>query len=259
MIELNKIYNCRNQEILTQLEDKSVQVFLEDMPYNSTPCSFEYSVDLEEYWNLRLSKIKDNGCFILFGQEPFSSKLRISNINIYKYDIYWQKERAVNVFQMKRRPGKNIECISVFYKNQCVYNPQKIKHDGKLVTNRVGTNGRFNITQCGKKGNKKPFNYRDDRTRFPLQLIQFNRDDLNNIFHPTQKPVELIKYLIKTYSNEGDLIFDGYSGSGTTAIGCLETDRNFICCESDKIEGYFDKSVERINNYKKVQPNKEFF
>ena len=255
-MELNQCFNCDNEEILKQLPDKSIQLFIEDMPYNSTPCNFEYDVDLEKYWNLRKNKITDNGCYVLFGQEPFSSFVRMSNIKEYKYDWYWMKERPTNIFQVKRRPGKNIECISIFYKEQCIYNPQKSKHDGKLVKNKV--NGSFGLV-VGKSKSGKPNEYRDDRTRYPLQLLKYNRDNLNELIHPTQKPFELIKYLIKTYTNEGDLVFDGYAGSMTTAVACIDTNRNYICCEWDKEEGYFEKGMERIKNFKRTVVVNNFF
>ena len=237
---INKIHNCDNREILKQLPDKSVQVFLEDMPYNTTNCDFEYDVDLKEYWELRLLKIKDNGCFVLFGQEPFSSRLRSSNLKIYKYDLYWKKHKPTNFLQLKRRFGKTIEIISIFYKNQCIYNPKMVKYNGKPIKNKP--KGKIGKIVDEKEHYVIP--YSDNGYRYPCDLLIYNRDKYTNIIHPTQKPVALFEYLIKTYNNENDLIFDGFSGSGTTAISCYNTNRNFICCELEK--EYYDKSIERL-------------
>lgn len=243
---LNKIHNCDNREILKQIPDKSIQVFLEDMPYNTTNCDFEYNVDLKEYWELRLSKLKDNGCFVLFGQEPFSSRLRTSNLKIYKYDLYWEKERPTNILQLKRRFGKTIETISIFYKKQCIYNIQFKKYFGKERKNSAPE--RCKLGKIIDNNERTIYKYRDNKKRYPTQVLKFHRDHLQNVLHPTQKPVALFEYLIKTYSNENDLIFDGFSGSGTTAVACYNTNRNFICCELEK--EYFDKSVIRLKETK---------
>ena len=137
-----------------------------------------------------------------------------------------------------------IETISVFYKNQPIYNPQKTIHEGKRVSNKIGDNARFSITQIGG-GKVKPLEYNDDGTRYPLQLIKFNRDSMyDKKLHPTQKPIKLIEHLIKTYTNEGDTVLDNCMGSGTTAIAAINTNRNFIGFELDK--NYFDIANERI-------------
>jgi len=178
---------------------------------------------------------------VLCGQEPFSSYLRLSNIKDWKYDWYWQKERPTNVMQVKRRAGKVIETISVFYKKQCTYNPQKTKHTGKLRTNKV-KNGSLGKLIDSNKG--VPTSYRDDRTRFPIQLLKFNRDILTSNLHPTQKPLALFEYLIKTYTNEGDLVLDNCLGSGTTAVACKNLNRK--CIGIEKEEEYMKIAVERI-------------
>lgn len=246
-MELNKIYNESNQVILKTLSDNSIDMFLEDMPFNSTNCDFEYEVDLQEYWDLRLTKIKKNGIFVLCGQESFSSYLRLSNIKMYKYDYVWIKERPTNVYQIKKRPGKNIENIMVFYTDKCTYNVQKSNYTGPKRTNKV-KNGKLGKIIDGST--KKVIEYNDDGTRYPLQSLFFKRDCLVSNLHPTQKPIDLFKFLIETYTNENDIIFDGYSGSGTTAQACLETKRNYICCENNK--KYYDISIERIRKFKEL-------
>lgn len=230
-------------EVMQTIEDKSIDLILCDLPYGTTPCDWDKEVPMELLWKQYERIIKDNGVVVLFGQEPFSSYLRISNIDMYKYDWYWEKERLTNMFQVKRRPGKTVETISVFYNNQCVYNPQKSIHLGKPVTNKIGENARFSITQSGKS-NVKPLEYKDDGTRYPTQVLKFNRENSRTLLHPTQKPVELLEYLIKTYTNEGDLVLDNCMGSGSTGVACVNTHRDFIGIELNS--EYFNIAQERI-------------
>lgn len=167
----------------------------------------------------------------MFGQEPFSSFLRISNIDNYKYDIYWEKERLTNINQVKRRVGKTVETISVFYKKQCTYNPQMVKYNGKPRTNKV-KNGRMG-TLIDQQA-KKVFEYKDTGWRYPTQVWKFQRDCLTRNLHPTQKPLKLLENLVKTFTNEGDTVLDNCMGSGTTALACLKNGRNFIGIEIDE-------------------------
>lgn len=186
---------------------------------------------------------------MLFGSEPFSSYLRMSNIDWYKYDLYWKKEKPTNFFQLKRRFGKCTENIVVFYKNQPTYNPQKLKHDGKLVTNKP--KGNHNSIVAGI--NKKVLPYIDDGTRYPNDILEFRREILGTTVHPTQKPVALIEYLIKTYTNEGDTVLDNTFGSCSTGVAAVNTNRNFIGIEMD--DNYFSIGVERIKKHEKVLDN----
>lgn len=233
-------------ELMKQIPNESIDAVITDPPYGTTACKWDSVIPFEPMWAELKRIIKPNGAILLFGQEPFSSYLRISNIQWYKYDWYWQKERPTNVMQVKRRAGKVIETISVFYKNQCTYNPQKTKHHGKLVANRVGKNGSFSSLVDSKE--TKPYNYRDDRTRYPLQLIKINRDTIGvsgKNLHPTQKPIALCEYLIKTFTNENETVLDFTMGSGTTGVACKNLNRNFIGIELDKT--YFNIAKERIN------------
>ena len=228
-------------EVMKSILDKSIDAIICDLPYGTTACKWDSVIPFEPLWAQYKRIIKDNGAIVLFGQEPFSSHLRISNLNWYKYDWYWEKERLTNVMQVKRRPGKTIETISVFYKNQCTYNGQKTAHDGKLVTNLV-KNGSLG-TLVDSKG-KQPVLYRDDRTRHPTQLLKFKRDILKSNIHPTQKPIALIEYLVKTYTNQGDTVLDNCMGSGTTGVACKNLGRKFIGIEQDA--NYFEIASKRI-------------
>ena len=240
MLELNKIYNMDCLEGMKLILDKSIDMILCDLPYGTTACEWDTIIPLEPLWEQYNRIIKDNGAIVLFGSEPFSSYLRMSNIVDYKYDLYWVKEKPTNFFQLKKRFGKTTETISVFYKNNCMYNPQMVKHIGKKVKNSPKGNHNSKIT--GK--NKKVFPYNDTGFRYPCDILNFNREKLGSYLHPTQKPVLLLEYLIKTYSNENELILDNCMGSGSTAIACINTNRKFIGFELDK--EYYDLACKRI-------------
>ena len=137
MIEIDKIYNEDCLMGMQKIDDKSIDCIICDLPYWTTKCSWDIIIPFDKLWEQYNRIIKDNGAIILFGQEPFSSLLRVSNLKDYRYDIYWQKERLTNIMQVKRRVGKDIETISIFYKNQCTYNPQMVKYDGPKRGNKV--------------------------------------------------------------------------------------------------------------------------
>lgn len=231
-------------DLMKDIEDSSIDMVLCDLPYGTTPVTWDSNIDFTALWEEYNRIIKPNACICLFAQEPFASYLRLSNINNYRYDWYWEKERLTNVFQIKRRCGKTIENICIFYKNQCTYNPQKIIHIGKKVTNKIGENARWSITQSGYKQKTKPLEYKDDGTRHLTQVLRFNRDNPRQRLHPTQKPVALLEYLIKTYTNEGETVLDNCMGSGSTGVACLNTNRNFIGIEKEK--DYFEIAKARL-------------
>ena len=231
MIELNKIYNEDCLEGMKRIPDGSVDMILCDLPYGVTACKWDSIIPFEPLWEQYERVIKDNGAIVLFGQEPFSSYLRMSNIEKFKYDWYWEKERLTNIAQVKKRAGKTVETISVFYKKQCTYNPQMQKHEGKKRTNKV-KNGKLGELVDG--GTKRVNEYQDTGWRYPTQVLSFQRDILTSNLHPTQKPVALCEYLIKTYTNEGETVLDNCIGSGTTAVAAINTNRNYIGFELDK-------------------------
>ncbi len=229
-----------------EVEDKSVQMILIDPPYGTTPYEWDNILDFKFLWEQYKRILKDNGVVIIFGQEPFSSFVRLSNLEWYKYDWYWQKERLTNVMQVEKRPGKVIETISVFYNNRCKYFPQKTKHNGRLVSNKIKDGG-FSVSITGHGSQVKPIEYNDDGTRYPIQLLNFNRDNMRGLLHPTQKPMELIKYLIETYTEKNDLVVDHCMGSGTTGVACKELERRFKGWENDIT--MFEIAKKRIENH----------
>lgn len=240
-------YTLYKGDCLTEMQsigDNSVDMVLVDPPYGTTPLHWDSTINFEQLWNQLHRVAKQNAAVVIFAQEPFASFVRMSNMKEYKYDWYWEKERLTNVFQVKRRPGKTVENICVFYKEQCIYNPQKHEHEGPPVKNKVKKGCRFSITQAGYDSTVKPLEYIDDGTRHPTQVLRINRDNPLKRLHPTQKPVELLEYLIKTYTNEGMIVLDCCMGSGSTGVACLNTNRNFIGIELD--DGYFKVADDRL-------------
>lgn len=245
----NILYNGDCIEIMKQIPDNSVDCVVCDLPYGTTKCSWDIIIPFDKLWEQYNRIIKDNGAIILFGQEPFSSLLRVSNLKDYRYDIYWQKERLTNIMQVKRRVGKDVETISIFYKNQCTYNPQMVKYDGPKRSNKV-KNGKLGKL-IDDANDKKVTEYNDTGLRYPTQVWKFKRDILTSNLHPTQKPVALLEELIKTFTNEGDTVLDNCMGSGSTGVACVNTNRNFIGIELDKT--YFDIAKNRIEEGKVVE------
>lgn len=229
-------------ELMKEIKDKSIDMILCDLPYGTTACKWDDVIPFDKLWEQYERITKDNGAVVLFGQEPFSSLLRISNLKNYKYDWYWEKERLTNISQVKRRAGKTVETISVFYKKQPTYNPQMSIYTGPKRTNKV-KNGKLGILTDNQ--NKKVYEYKDNGLRYPTQILKFQRDCLICNLHPTQKPVALLEYLIKTYTNEKETVLDNCMGSGSTGVACINTNRDFIGFELD--EHYFQIAKERLN------------
>ena len=232
-------------ELMKDIPDKSIDMVLCDLPYGTTKCKWDTIIPFERLWEQYNRIVKDNTAIVLFGQEPFASYLRLSNINIYRYDIYWEKERLTNIQQVKKRVGKTVETISVFYKKQCTYNPQMVKYSGKPRTNKV-KNGKLGKLTDDKT--QSVVEYHDNGERYPTQVWRYQRDILTLNLHSTQKPLKLCEALVKTYTNEGDTVLDNCMGSGTTGVACVNTNRNFIGIELDKT--YYEIAKQRINETK---------
>lgn len=228
-------------ELMQELPESSINLILCDLPYGATKCSWDVTIPFDSLWQQYRRVCKENAAILLFGQEPFSSLLRTSNLHDYKYDWYWEKERLTNIAQVKKRPGKTVETISVFYQKQPIYNPQMSTHTGPRRTNKV-KNGKLGklVDQQGKPVRE----YQDTGLRYPTQVLKFQRDCLKSNLHPTQKPVALLEYLIRTYTNEGDIVLDNCMGSGSTGVACVNTGRNFIGMELDAY--WFGIAGERI-------------
>ena len=226
-------------EEMKNIKNGSIDMILCDLPYGTTACKWDIVIPFEPLWEQYERIIKDNGAIVLFGSEPFSSKLRISNIGLYKYDWIWEKEQGANFMLCKYQPYKVHENISVFSKKRHLYYPQMT--EGKPYISGKGTSG--DIT-----GNVEKVQTKNYGTRYPRSIQRFNTDKSKGSLHPTQKPVDLLEYLIRTYTNEYETVLDNCMGSGSTGVACVNTNRNFIGIELD--ETYFNIAKERIGNVK---------
>ena len=222
-------------ELMKNIPDKSIDMILCDLPYGTTACKWDTIIPFDKLWEQYNRIIKDNGAIVLFGNEPFSSQLRLSNLKNYKYDWVWDKKRGSNFATVKIRPFNSFENIMVFYKKQPTYNPQMWK--STPYTCNQGYVGEAKQTGL-YRDNVITVNNGD---RYPLTILSFSKE---TGLHPTQKPVALLEYLIKTYTNEGDVVLDNCMGSGSTGVACVNTNRNFIGIELD--ENYFKIAKERI-------------
>lgn len=241
-----KIQDIRNGDCLNLMKDipdSSVDCIICDLPYSVTSCEWDILIPFDKLWAQYNRIAKPAAPIVLFGQEPFSSALRLSNLANYKYDWYWQKERLTNIFQVKRRPGKVIETISVFYREQCKYNPQKTVHKGPLRSNKI-KNGK--LGKLVDNNETKPTEYKDTGLRNPIEVLEFKRDILTSNLHPTQKPLALLEYLVKTYTDENDLILDNTAGSGTTLLAAKNLNRQYIGIEKDPV--YYEIAVNRLKS-----------
>lgn len=234
-------------EMMKSIPDKSIDMILCDLPYGTTACKWDVVIPFDPLWVQYKRIIKDRGCIALFGSEPFSSYLRMSNIKNYKYDWYWNKGQGLNFVTAKYRPLNDTECISIFG-NTVNYYP--IMEDAKKENIRPINRGssKTNIISGIKSGIAKSKDGYDKNKRYPKTSIHINSriaecNSLNRI-HPTQKPVALLEYLIKTYTLEGETVLDNCMGSGSTGVACINTNRNFIGIEKD--DKYFEIAKKRI-------------
>jgi site-specific DNA-methyltransferase (adenine-specific) len=234
-MELNKIYNMDCLEGMKEIPTGSVDMILTDLPFGTTACKWDVVIPFDLLWEQYNRVIKDNGAIVLFGNEPFSSNLRMSNIDNYKYDLKWVKPNSTSPNLAKKQPLRRYEDIMIFYKKQPIYNPQMT--EGKPY--------KWNSKRSG--GESSNISFEKDReidnkgTRYPTNILEFKQE---RGLHVNQKPIKLLEWLIKTYSDEGHTVLDSCSGSGSTAVACKNTKRNFISFETDK--KYFDLSIKRL-------------
>ena len=226
-------------ELMNGIPDKSIDMILADLPYGTTACSWDSVIDLEKLWLQYERIIKNNGAIVLFGTEPFSTKLRNSNIDWFRYDWIWQKSTFTNFYFVKKQPAKKHEIISVFYKNQPTYNPQMEKGE-PYIDKR---NKKERKTELIAKSLPKQ-DIINKGYRYP-STIQFFQSGNHNQSHPTEKPVSLLEFMIKTYTNEGDLVLDNVAGSGSTGVAAKNTNRDYILIEQE--EKYIDIIKERLS------------
>ena len=230
-------------EQMKNIRDKSIDMILCDLPYGTVRCKWDAIIPFEPLWEQYERIIKDNGAIVLTASQPFTTNLAMSNMRSFRYEWIWDKTRGSNFQLAKKMPMKSHENILVFYKKPPTYNPQYWYSTPYKITEgkRAKTIEGLSNSSAGVKRTATV----SDGRRYPLSIIREKRD--KEKLHPTQKPVALFEYLIKTYKNEGETVLDNCMGSGTTAIACLNTNRNFIGIEKD--DKYFDISCDRINTY----------
>lgn len=249
MLDLSNKINLFNGdclEVMKGIPDGSVDLVLTDPPYGTTANKWDSVIDSKEMWKELKRVVKPNGAILLFGSEPFSTYLRMGNLENYKYDIYWLKNKVTGFTQAKNKPMKNLELISVFSdgttvhktqsKNRMTYNPQ-----GLTLLNKVKKNGKGKFGNIAGERPSHKDNYVQEFTNYPKMTVEF---EVEHGLHPTQKPVPLLEYLIKTYTNESETVLDFTMGSGSTGVAAINTNRKFIGIELD--EKYFDIAKERI-------------
>lgn len=227
-------------ELMRDIPDGSIDMILCDLPYGITACKWDVIIPFEPLWEQYNRIIKDNGAIVLFGTQPFTSMLVCSNLNMFKYEWIWEKTEATGFLNAKKMPLKSHENILVFYKKLPTYNPQyskgkpykyeKYRIESDIYGESSGTGGVIE----------------NDGRRYPKSILTLKKDKQSKALHPTQKPVSLLEYLIKTYTNEGETVLDNCMGSGSTGVSCIHTNRNFIGMELD--ETYFKIAEERIRS-----------
>lgn len=248
MIEENKLYHGDCFRLMQDIPDKSIDMILSDPPYaclnrSNKAARWDKEINLQDLWKQYERIIKDNGAILLFGQGMFGAKLMMSNPKLFKYDIVWNKVRKTGFLNAKKMPMRQHEQILVFYKKLPTYNPQKVKCEPHQRNHSRGSKNETNRTY-GNYGKAEDI-ITDEK--YPSSIITFPKGHgKEDWLHPTAKPIELLRYLIRTYSNEGDLVLDNFAGSGSTCIAAIKENRKFIGMEID--DHFFEVAEERIKN-----------
>ena len=235
-------------DVFPFIEDKSIDAIICDLPYGTTACKWDSIIPFEPMWEQYNRIAKDNAAIVLTASQPFTSALIMSNIKNFRYEWIWQKNRGTGFLTAKKLPLKIHENILVFYNKQTTYNPQKTMADETKIDKRKTLNNLpFRKDTVTVKEGYTRIRKEDDGTRFPVSVQNFNNCNNVNSLHPTQKPIELMEYLIKTYTNEGDMVLDNTMGSGTTILAAIKNNRIGIGIEKEK--QYYDVAVRRASEY----------
>lgn len=249
--DMVELYKGDCLEVMKDIEDKSVDMILCDLPYGTTRNKWDSVIDLVKLWEQYNRIIKDNGAIVLTGQQPFTTKLIMSNIKNFKYEWIWEKSRVTGFLNANRRPLTSHENILIFCKKTLPYNPQKWKIDERFIDRRKKIDIE-NYKQQNYGNHTKTKHKKDDGSRYPLSVLPISSENTEKTGHPTQKPVALLEYLIKTYTNEDQVVLDNTMGSGSTGVACVNTNRKFIGIEMD--DNYFNIAKERIeDSYKSIK------
>lgn len=242
-MELNKIYNMDCIEGMKNIPDNSIDMILTDLPYGVTNCNWDKTIPFLPLWEQYNRVTKERAAIVLFSVQPFTTKLIHSNLKHFRYCWYWKKNNKTGFTFAKYQPMRCVEDICVFYKCAPTYNPQGIKEiENARVRQRkdTGKDGIYKIRKMTKA-------YIQQYTNYPVHLLEFDNEAINNKnrLHPTQKPLALCEYLIKTYTNEGETVLDSCAGSGTTLLAAKNTGRKYLGFETD--QRYYNTSIDRLN------------
>jgi len=235
-------------DVFPFIEDNSIDAIICDLPYGTTACKWDSVLPLDLLWEQYKRVIKEDGCIILTGSQPFTSVLTCSNLKWFKYEWIWKKTRYTGNLNATRMPLKAHESILIFAKGKTRYYPIKTDAPEHLIDRRKNVNPSVVKDGGAYNGSKRFINIRkkDDGTRYPISVQEFKNPN-NNSLHPTQKPIALMEYLINTYTKEGDTVLDNCMGSGTTNLACIKLNRKSIGIEKEK--QYFDIAVRRASEY----------
>ena len=247
MLKENTIHLGDCLDLMPSIPSKSIDMILCDLPYGTTACEWDSIIDMGRLWQEYERVIKDNGAIVLTACNEFTFALYNSNPKLFRYRWIWKKSLATGFLLAKKQPLRNFEDVLVFYKKQPTYNPISFR---KGSAEKRRTIKMSNVTVYNFNRTQSDAEVHEDRR--PTTVLEFQSANNGSTIggssiHPTQKPVALFEYLIKTYTNENELVLDNCSGSGTTAIACMNTNRRFICIERD--ETYHRKSLERLANH----------
>ena len=233
-------------ELMKGIPDKSIDMILCDLPYGTTRCRWDSVIDFSGLWGGYNRIIKDHGAIMLFSTQPFTAQLVNSNLKYYRYEWIWRKTQAKNHLNAKRQPLRAHENIEVFYKKPPVYNPQMTHGHKRKVATAKYTRENTGTSCYGREVRNDHY---DSTDRYPVDILTYSAGDQTRRYHTAQKPVELLEYLVRTYTNEGETVLDNCMGGGSTGIACLRAGRHFIGMEIDT--EYYKTAKERIEAEKK--------
>ena len=225
-------------ELMKDIPDNSIDLILCDLPYGTTACKWDTVIPFDKLWAQYNRIIKDHGAILLFSQMPFGANLIMSNPKMFRYEWMWEKEQGTGWLNAKKMPLKKHENILVFYKHLPTYNPQGLVELDKPLMIDLKNHKYSGYNNSSKTMSERKY------TNYPNDILRYGRDKAKGSLHPTQKPVALLEYLIKTYTNEGDVVLDNCMGSGSTGVACQNTNRDFIGMELD--EKYFQIACDRL-------------
>lgn len=232
---INNVLEGDCLEIMKQLPDKSIDMVLCDLPYGTTQNKWDSVIPLGELWQQYRRIVKDDGAIVLTSQGMFTAELMVSNPKMFRYKWIWEKSKSTNFLNAKKQPLRKHEDVCVFYRRQPVYHPQMI--DGEPYDKGIRKN-----QMSGSYGDFQPVHVHSDGKRYPTDIIYFKTaESEGKVFHPTQKPVELGRYFVRTYTNPGDIVLDNTSGSGSFLVAALLEGRNFIGIEKNENVALFKK------------------